>query len=65
MHGVNFALEAIGGRIAEDEQLRTEITTYRATRPASRTYLCGSAQHAALMALAMLRCSSEGVIECH
>jgi AhpC/TSA family protein len=29
MRGVNFALEAIGGRIAEDEQLRTEIATYR------------------------------------
>jgi hypothetical protein len=29
MRGVNFALEAIGGRIAEDERLGTEIATYR------------------------------------
>ena len=30
MRGVNFALEAIGARIADDDLLHTEITTYRA-----------------------------------
>jgi AhpC/TSA family len=29
MRGVNFALEAIGGRIPEDERLGKEIATYR------------------------------------
>jgi len=30
MRGVNFALEAIGARIPDDDLLHTEITTYRA-----------------------------------
>jgi hypothetical protein len=30
MRGVNFALEAIGERVAEDERLRKEVVTYRA-----------------------------------
>ena len=30
MRGVNFALEAIGERVAEDERLQKEIATYRA-----------------------------------
>jgi hypothetical protein len=30
MRGVNFALEAIGARISDDERLQKEIATYRA-----------------------------------
>jgi hypothetical protein len=29
MRGVNFALEAISGRVPEDERLRTEVAAYR------------------------------------
>jgi hypothetical protein len=30
MRGVNFALEAIGGRVAEDDRLQKEVAMYRA-----------------------------------